>query len=612
MTDAGAALKILCIEDNPVNWRLVQRLLGQAGYAMHWAEEGLKGFEMAMALRPDLILLDINLPGLSGFEVATKLRQQPELKGMPVVALTAKTQRSDRETALVAGCDGFIPKPIDPFTFVRQVEGYLHGRRDTLEKTRETTALRQFNVQMLEHVEAQLREAQEANQKLLEAQAALEARNRSLGRLLALSRDLLQEHAPDVLLRRILDQVRAEVAAEGLWAYRLHASGSYWEGLRWDGEALVEAPVLALDHAFPVRLQALAGKGVLDTERLRANRAWDEGLALGLWKGSSQCALLAMRDRMDEEALWGFWIFTRGPEVPFQPLELELMTLHAGMATVALENAELIDNLNESTRALASSYERIETAYQDLQNARADLGRRDRQVLMEELFVKIAHRLETPVAILKHQSADLERTVARHTEGGVDPSVLCPVVAASVEGIRQAVGKVDGLLRALLRRVAKEGPASPEWLDLHDLLQQELEFLGAEAVLPPGLKLELELQAGAAMAYGVYGDFARLLQYLVQHALAGPTPTGSLQLRTWSAAGRFHLELKDAGGPVPPTLLPGAFEPFGELHASPVKGVRAPGQDLPACHQLLAVYHGEMDLRNEGEGTVVHVAFPLR
>ena len=95
-------------------------------------------------------------------------------------------------------------------------------------------------------------------------------------------------------------------------------------------------------------------------------------------------------------------------------------------------------------------------------------------------------------------------------------------------------------------------------------------------------------------------------------SFAGPTPTGSLQLRTWSAVGRFHLELKDAGGPVPPTLLPGAFEPFGELHASPVKGVRAPGQDLPACHQLLAVYHGEMDLRNEDEGTVVHVAFPLR
>ena len=66
---------ILYIEDNPMNWRLVQRLLSQAGYDMHWAEDGLKGCEMALALKPALILLDINLPGLSGFEVATKLRQ---------------------------------------------------------------------------------------------------------------------------------------------------------------------------------------------------------------------------------------------------------------------------------------------------------------------------------------------------------------------------------------------------------------------------------------------------------------------------------------------------------------------------------------------------------
>jgi CheY-like chemotaxis protein len=154
------APKILCIEDNAVNFRLVQRLLSQAGYDLHWAEEGLRGVEMALVLKPALILLDINLPGLSGFEIATKIKHSQELSRIPLVALTAKTQKSERETALVAGCDGFIPKPLDPFTFVDQVGAFLQGRREFLDQAREASALRSYNVQMVEHLEAQLREAQ--------------------------------------------------------------------------------------------------------------------------------------------------------------------------------------------------------------------------------------------------------------------------------------------------------------------------------------------------------------------------------------------------------------------------------------------------------------------
>ena len=141
-------LKILCIEDNPVNWRLVQRLLGQAGYDMHWAEEGLQGYQMAVELKPALVLLDINLPGLSGFEVATKLRQNADLNGIPIIALTAKTMKIDRETALVSGCDGYISKPIDPFQFTAQVEAYLGGQRDKVEQGREGVVLRQFSLSM--------------------------------------------------------------------------------------------------------------------------------------------------------------------------------------------------------------------------------------------------------------------------------------------------------------------------------------------------------------------------------------------------------------------------------------------------------------------------------
>ncbi len=601
--------KILCIEDNPVNYRLVQRLLTQAGYEMFWAEEGLRGFEMALELKPDLVLLDINLPGLSGFEIATKFRQQPELKLTPIVALTAKTMKSDRETALVVGCDGFIPKPIDPFTFVRQVEGYLGGQRERIEKSREGAVLRSFNVQMLEHLEVQLREAQEANRKLTLTQRELEDRNQSLSRLLSLSQTLLGEHDSTTLVLRVLEQVRSMVRATGLAAYRLHPSGGYWEGFRWQNERFETAPTLSRSHAFCERMRALVDIGIIHGAQLKAHRIWEEGLALGFWGPSSELSLLVLKDRQTENELWGFWAFAREGGDPFLSLELELMALHAGLAQVSIESAELIYSLHESSRALASSYERMEVAYQDLQHAKAELSRQDRRVLLEDLFYKITHRLVSPVQTLNHQSQELERLVSLRDSLEVDVCVEAP---KSIAEIRGAVAKIDGLLKALMRRVDKDSPATPEWLDLHDLLMQELELLGADGVIPVRAELEIELSAQAPRAYGVYGDFAKLLQNLLLHAFGGPTPSTRLSVRSWNDAEVFHLEILDQGGPIPPTELEGAFEPFGDLHQQAVIGIRKPGASLPLCKQLLAAYHGEIDLRNEGEGTAVHLFFPLR
>lgn len=601
--------KILCIEDNPVNYRLVQRLLTQAGYEMFWAEEGLRGFEMALELKPDLVLLDINLPGLSGFEIATKFRQQPELKQTPIVALTAKTLKSDRETALVVGCDGFIPKPIDPFTFVRQVENYLGGQRERLDQSREGPVLRSFNVQMLEHLEVQLREAQEANRKLTITQQELEDRNQSLAKLLSLSQTLLGEHDSTTLLLRVLEQVRSMVRASGLAAYRLHPSGGYWEGFQWVHERFEAAPTLSRSHAFCERMRPLMEVGILHGAQLKAHRIWEEGLALGFWGPSSEMSLLVLKDRQAENEPWGFWAFARDGADPFHALELELMALHAGLAQVSIESAELIYSLHESSRALASSYERMEVAYQDLQQAKAELSRQDRRILLEDLFYKITHRLVSPVQTLNHQSQELEKLVSLRHSAAVD---VCEVAPKSIAEIRSAVSKIDGLLKALMRRVDKDSPATPEWLDLHDLVLQELELLGADGVVPVRVEVGTELFAEDPRAYGVYGDFAKLLQNLLLHAFSGPTPSTRLRVRSWSVADIFHLEIVDEGGPIPPTELEGAFEPFGDLHQQAIIGIRSPGPSLPLCKQLLAAYHGEIDIRNEGEGTAVHLFFPLR
>ena len=259
----AAQPRILCIEDNPMNWRLVQRLLSQAGYEMHWAEDGLKGCALALEIKPVLILLDINLPGLSGFEVATKLRQNRNMDGTLIVALTAKTMRSDRETALVTGCDGFISKPIDPFLFVGQVEAYLGGRRDYLEKGREEAALRQFSQQVVEHLEAQLKEAQGGNRKLLEVQSELEQRSHHLSRLLSLSKDIIPVRNDAEILSRVMGQLREELRLDRLRVYRLHPSGAYFQGVAQAPAGIEDVAVMAVSHPLMAWAEALPGGSVL-------------------------------------------------------------------------------------------------------------------------------------------------------------------------------------------------------------------------------------------------------------------------------------------------------------------------------------------------------------
>ncbi len=603
-------VRILCIEDNPVNWRLVQRLLSQAGYDMHWASDGMQGFDMALTLKPALILLDINLPGLSGFEVATKFRQHPDLQQIPVVALTAKTLKSDRETALVAGCDGFIPKPLDPFTFVGQVGAYIGGARECLEQSREKAALQDLNRHVLEHLETQLKEAQDANKKLVAAQEALEARNRSLARLLALSQSILTEHDPHALLLRVLGEVRTEVRATGLWAYRIHPSGGYFEGLRWSGAGFDTTPVLPLDHPFVLRARALPRGGTLRGESLRNDHVWDEGLGLGFWSAASEACMLVLRDRQADPEVFGFWIITRSADQRILPAELEMVNLHASMALVSLENAELIATLNNSTRALASSYEKIETAYQDLQNAREVLGRRDRQELLGDLIFKIAQRLESPVASLHRQSQLLDELMVPASTQAL--SALHEAQPRALAEIREAVFKIDSLLKALLRRVGRGGPPIPEWLDLHDLVQQELALLQVEGVIPAQVALAQDLSAATPLIHGVYGDFAATLLNVVHHALGGPSPSATLAVGSRREGDDFVLEVRDEGGPILPSELAQAFEPFSGLHQQVVMGARSPGEGLAGCQQLLAVYHGEIAIANEGEGTAVLLRIPLR
>lgn len=120
-------MKILYIEDNDQNFYLVNYILKAQGYDVVRARDGKEGVDLATELEPGLILLDIQLPIMDGYATARTLRTIPRLAGTPVVALTSYAMAGDREKALSAGCTGYIEKPINPKTFVAQIEEYLHG-----------------------------------------------------------------------------------------------------------------------------------------------------------------------------------------------------------------------------------------------------------------------------------------------------------------------------------------------------------------------------------------------------------------------------------------------------------------------------------------------------
>lgn len=117
--------RILLIEDNDQNRYMATFLLEKYGYEVVPAVDGPAGIELAAEVRPCLILLDIQLPRMDGYAVARALRRNPALSGIPIVAVTSYAMMGDREKALDAGCDGYLEKPVNPETFVADVERHL-------------------------------------------------------------------------------------------------------------------------------------------------------------------------------------------------------------------------------------------------------------------------------------------------------------------------------------------------------------------------------------------------------------------------------------------------------------------------------------------------------
>ncbi len=120
--------KVLYIEDNFDNMTLVKRVLEVEGYEVIEAGSGLEGLAKAIESCPDIIITDINLPDIDGYEVTNTLKRDVGTAHIPVIAMTANVMKKDRESVFEAGCDGYIAKPIDIDVLPEQIENFLKGR----------------------------------------------------------------------------------------------------------------------------------------------------------------------------------------------------------------------------------------------------------------------------------------------------------------------------------------------------------------------------------------------------------------------------------------------------------------------------------------------------
>jgi diguanylate cyclase (GGDEF)-like protein len=210
-------IKVLYIEDDPETRSLMADIMLYHGYKFYEADRGITGIRLAKKIIPDIIIIDLLLPDMEGYEVTTLLKSIDEVKNKPIIALTAEIRKNVKELTLAAGCDGFISKPINVNEFLHKIDEYLSGRRDQLSPEEKHTYLEKYNVQLVEKLSRKVIELEGANEtlsslntELLKSKNDLARYNDSLFYLNNLANHLRKKNNPEEILK-----VLPEKTAEG-------------------------------------------------------------------------------------------------------------------------------------------------------------------------------------------------------------------------------------------------------------------------------------------------------------------------------------------------------------------------------------------------------------
>jgi hypothetical protein len=278
-----------------------------------------------------------------------------------------------------------------------------------------------------------------------------------------------------------------------------------------------------------------------------------------------------------------------------------MVKLYGRLAQVCLENAEMILEMDEKTKALGASYENLERAYQDLQRAKTELQEKDRQTVNKELLIKIANHLEEPIDLLTKNSQFILNSLQTNDDS----------TREALLNINKTVNKAKSIFRILMRSAQPEITSLTNWIDLETLFKDEIAFMEVEGLLQPN-NMHVDIDMLGARVYGIRSDFTHLLRAMILNTI--PTPeTSSLpkQLRGWREKSNVHLEIQDYAGPVHKQVIEQAFEPFQAQQESISKNIRAIHPSLPPCRQILTTYGGSIELKSTDQGAILNVIIAL-
>jgi diguanylate cyclase (GGDEF)-like protein len=237
-------LKILYIEDDLESREVMADILHFHGYKFFSASRGIEGIEKALKEIPDLILMDINLPDMQGYEVTTILKSNEKIKNIPIIALTGFTGKGAKELTLAAGCDGYISKPINITEFLHQIDEYLQGKKDSVTPEIEKEFLAEYNVRLVEKLQSKIEEMgkmnlslSQINEELIRSKEQLTEYNNRLFYMNNLANLLRLQKTPQDLLQLLPFKLKEGFAVDRTIIFEFDESSEVLKPLYFAGVA---------------------------------------------------------------------------------------------------------------------------------------------------------------------------------------------------------------------------------------------------------------------------------------------------------------------------------------------------------------------------------------